>query len=84
MRTGTDPRFWKCFDVLPPEIQQLARHRHQLWQKHPFHPSLHFKELQSGVWSARINQKYRALARQQGDLFVWFWIGTHDQYEAKI
>jgi len=32
----------------------------------------------------RIHQEYRALARRRGDLIVWFWIGTHQQYERLI
>jgi hypothetical protein len=84
VRTKADPRFWKHFDTLPAEIQQLARQRFQLWKHHPFHPTLHFKELRPGLWSVRVNQKYRALACGQGDLLVWFWIGTHDGYDTKI
>jgi hypothetical protein len=50
----------------------------------PFHPSLHFKELVPDLWSVRINIAYRALARRRGDVVVWFWIGTHEQYERLI
>ena len=84
MKSKTDPRFWKHFDALPADIQVLARQRFRLWQKHPFHPSLHFKELRPQLWSVRINQKYRVLAWQQDDLIIWFWIGTHNAYDGKI
>ena len=35
-------------------------------------------------WSARISQQYRALAREEGRAFVWFWIGKHDEYMRRI
>jgi len=37
-----------------------------------------------GLWSVRINDAYRALAVREGDVFYWFWIGAHDQYERLI
>jgi hypothetical protein len=84
VKSNTDPRFWQCFDALPSEIQQLARERFRFWQRHPFHPTLHFKELRPGMFSVRINQKYRALAREQKDGVVWFWIGTHNDYDNRV
>jgi hypothetical protein len=36
------------------------------------------------LWSARINDAYRALALREDDVFYWFWVGPHDQYERLI
>jgi len=80
----TTARFWDCFHGLPLNLQQAAREKYELWQSDAFHPSLHFKELVPDLWSVRINIAYRALARRRGDLVVWFWIGTHEQYERLI
>jgi hypothetical protein len=80
----TTARFWECFHSLPSHLQQAAREKYELWQADPFHPSLHFKELAPDLWSVRINIVYRALARRRGDLVVWFWIGTHEQYDRLI
>lgn len=77
MKSKTLPSFWKCFEKLPADIQELARQKYQLWQEHPFHAALHFKEI-------RINQKYRALGQESGDLMVWYWIGTHDAYDTRV
>nr|WP_323274734.1 hypothetical protein [Limnoraphis robusta] len=33
------------------------------------------------LWSARIGLNYRALAVQDGQDYIWVWIGTHDEYE---
>jgi hypothetical protein len=46
----------------------------------PQHPSLHFKKL-DGIWSARVGLRHRALAVKVPDGFLWFWIGTHSEYD---
>jgi hypothetical protein len=28
----------------------------------------------------RVGDHYRALARRKGELIIWFWIGTHEEY----
>lgn len=84
MISRTHAHFWDCFNALPLEIQKAAREKYALWERDCFHPSLHFKLLKDGVWSARINQSYRALGRRRGELIVWFWIGTHAEYDRLI
>jgi len=84
LKSKTLPSFGKCFEKLPTEIQTLTREKYHLWQKHPFHASLQFKEVRRGIWSVRITQKYRALGQESGDLIVWYWIGTHDAYDARV
>ena len=32
----------------------------------------------------RIGDHYRAVAQKHGDLVVWFWIGTHEDYNNFI
>ena len=84
MTDKTDPAFWLAFARLPRDVQDAARDKHRLWLSNPFHPSLHFKELASGLWSARVNKQYRVLGRRRADLVVWFWIGTHAEYDRLI
>jgi hypothetical protein len=55
-----------------------------LWERDAFNAALHFKPLFSNVWSVRINQNYRALGRQNGNLIVWFWVGTHADYDRLL
>jgi len=76
--------FWTDFRALPKDIQKLARRKFGIWRKDAFHPSLHFKPLMNHVWSVRVNQDYRALARRRGNLVVWFWIGTHAEYDELL
>jgi len=35
-------------------------------------------------WSARVGLDYRALATPVDDGFLWFWIGTHGEYDRLI
>ena len=80
MKSRTQRRFWHEFNRLPAHVQCLAREKFQLWIRDPFHPSMQFKPLVGNVWSVRIGDHYRALAQRHGDLAVWFWIGTHEEY----
>lgn len=45
---------------------------------------MQFKPLRGNVWPARIGDHYRALARRNDELIVWFWIGTHEEYNQFI
>ncbi|MBI3879612.1 MAG: hypothetical protein HY301_06055 [Verrucomicrobia bacterium] len=84
MISQTNADFWACFNALPKEIQALARERFRLWQSDAFNAALHFKPLLNDVWSVRVNQGYRALGRRRENLIVWFWIGTHAEYDQLL
>jgi hypothetical protein len=45
---------------------------------------MQFKPPVGNVWSARIGDHYRALARCDEDTIVWFWMGTHEEYNNFI
>jgi hypothetical protein len=79
----TTPQFWKRFDALPREVQQLARKNFKLLKQDSRHPSLQFK-LIGDYWSARVGLNYRALAVEDGSDHVWVWIGTHAEYDKLI
>ena len=84
MTSRTHRRFWHEFNRLPAHVQCFAREKFQLWLRDPFHPSMQFKPLVGNVWSVRIGDHYRAVAQKHGDLVVWFWIGTHEDYNIDI
>ena len=84
MISKTHEEFWNCYNALPKAAQKLARDKFHLWQVDAFHSSLQFKELPKNVWSVRINQNYRALGRRKDNLMVWFWIGTHAEYDQLL
>lgn len=77
------PQFWKRFDGLPKEVQELARKNFALLQQDSNHPSLQFKRI-GDYWSVRVGLRYRALAIEDGSDYVWVWIGTHGDYDQLI
>lgn len=79
----TSSRFWKCFYKLPNHIQQTANENFELLKSDPFHPSLHFKKIDS-FWSVRIGLSHRALAIKDAEDYIWVWIGNHDEYERML
>ena len=80
MNSRASTRFWNCYARLPERIQQLTRKNFALWKLNPSHPSLHFKEIKPRLWSARVGLNHRALAAFDGMTYIWFWIGTHNDY----
>ena len=83
MRHRANPKFWRYYGQLPEEIQRLAKKNFTLLKRDSHHPSLHFKKV-GRFWSARIGMHYRAVAVEDGEGFVWFWIGRHDEYDLII
>ncbi|MCX8089616.1 MAG: hypothetical protein N3I86_01565 [Verrucomicrobiae bacterium] len=53
-------------------------------RRNPHHRSLRFKRIRDNLWSVRITAGYRPLAARDGDTWLWFWIGTHDEYERLL
>ncbi len=86
MNHRTLPRFWQHYQQLPKEVQQLADKNFDLLKSDPYHPSLHFKKVDDvrKLWSVRVGSQYRALGREKPDGIVWFWIGTHSEYDRLI
>ena len=76
-------RFWECYARLPAEVRALADETFQLLKTAPDYPSLHFKKA-GRFRSVRVGIHYRALAVQEGDDVVWFWIGHHAEYDRLL
>ena len=79
----TTARFWACFAELPESAQRVARGNFELLKANPRYPSLHFKKV-GELWSVRAGVNHRALAVEDGEDFLWLWIGPHDEYERLI
>lgn len=75
--------FWKRFRSLPDSVQAQARRAYRLFQANPHHPSLHFEKLRGypNYWSVRVTLNYRAVAVREGETLVWFWIGSHADFD---
>ena len=79
MNHYASPEFWMHYDELPGRIRDLADKNFVLLKDNPRHPSLHFKSV-GRFHSARVGRDYRALAVPVEDGMLWFWIGTHAEY----
>lgn len=77
------PSFWSAYETLPPSVQRLADRNYAILKENPKHPSLHFKKV-GRYWSVRIGIHYRGLAVEVEDGLLWFWIGSHSQYDKLI
>jgi hypothetical protein len=75
--------FWKAYDGLPERVRKVADESFALLKSNPKHPSLHFKNV-GRFWSARIGSSWRALAVRDGDDFIWWWIGSHGDYDKLV
>jgi hypothetical protein len=76
-------QFWRDFSQLPESIQQLSREQFELLKSNPKHPSLHFKRI--GLhWCVRIDRSYRAVGDDSPNGILWFWIGSHEEYDQKF
>jgi len=86
MQSRTTRQFWRLLSELPLDVQREARRAYGLFQGNPGHPSLHFKKVQGedDIYSARIGPDYRALAVMKKDRIVWYWIGSHSDYDRLI
>jgi hypothetical protein len=82
MKSLTTVDFWEGYAKLPLDVKEQAQKAYRLWQDNQQHPSLHFKKVGKNLWSARVTGGYRALALKKDDDYYWFWIGTHDEYDA--
>lgn len=86
MRHLALPRFWYHYRQIPDEVRQLADKNFALLQSDPGHPSLRFKRVgrTKQLWSVRVGLHHRALAVDKPQGIVWFWIGTHAEYDTLI
>lgn len=83
MKSRAVVSFWAGYDRLPDEVRKIADKQYRLWLDNPSHPSVQFKKVGS-YWSARITNDYRTVGVKDEDTVVWFWIGTHTEYDKLL
>ena len=86
MRSHVTARFRKCFGELPGPVQERARKAYRQFLENPSHPSLRFKPVHptEPIMSVRVGLGYRALGVRHGDDILWFWIGSHAEYDRLV
>lgn len=68
---------------MPAAVRLLADRSFELLKANPQHPSLHFKRV-GRFRSVRVGLHYRALGVDADGGVLWFWIGTHAEYDALV
>ena len=86
MRSHLTQDFIACFGKLPDHIKRLASKNYKLWQTNPDHPGLRFRRVgrKHPAYSVRVGIGWRALGVKQDDTMVWFWIGSHAEYDRLL
>lgn len=86
MNSRTTRRFRELLAVLPAHVRQQAQEAYRLFQENPAHPGLHFKQVHKDppIYSARVGIGYRAVGALGGDTILWFWIGSHADYDKLL
>lgn len=75
--------FWKAYRDLPDGVQRLADSNFAILKQNSRHPSLHFKRI-GDYWSVRVGIHYRALGVASDGDVIWFWIGSHADYDKLL
>ena len=54
--------------------------------QHPESPGLRFKQVHATrpIYSVRVGPAWRALGVLDGSTMVWFWIGSHADYDKLL
>jgi hypothetical protein len=86
MKSRITRRFIQRLAWLPAHVQQQAREAYRLFVINHQHPGLRFKRICADppTYSARVGSGYRAVGGLQGDTVVWYWIGTHAEYDQLL
>ncbi len=86
MTSKTTHRFCEAYGRLPEHVRRRAREAYRRFKSDPRNPSLRFKQVHATepIYAARVGLGYRALAVLDGDVVVWFWIGTHAEYDQLL
>ncbi len=86
MISRTTARFREALAELPTSVQRQAREAYRTFVRNPNHPGLRFKPVHATrpIYAARISRDYRAVGIVDGETIVWFWIGSHANYERLL
>jgi hypothetical protein len=86
VNSRTTERFRRELTRLLVQVRRQAREAYRLFRDNPYHPSLWFKQVHPTrpMYSVRISIDYRAVDISEVNEIVWFWVGSHADYEQLI
>jgi hypothetical protein len=78
-----DAQWHTAFDALPERIRNTASKTFRLLCENPTAKTLRFKKMRHkhngrAYFEVSITKKYRAVA------YVWFWVGTHGDFDGRF
>jgi len=82
----TTKAFRRLHAALPQEVQKRALKAYRIWRENPHHSSLQFKRIHAvrPIFSVRVGLGWRAVGVRSGGIMIWYWIGSHDQYDGLL
>jgi Txe/YoeB family toxin of Txe-Axe toxin-antitoxin module len=86
VKSRTTAQFRKQLVVLPEDVKKQAEKAYRQFKRDPWHNSLRFKKVHPSlpIYSVRITKGYRAVGKQDEWGMLWFWIGSHADYEKLL
>jgi hypothetical protein len=86
MNSRTTRQFRELCASLPAQVRRQVREAYRFFPRSPSHPGLHFKQVRSDppVYSVRVGIGYRAVGVLDGQTMVWFWVGSHADYDRLL
>jgi len=86
VKSRTTTEFRKLLAGLPKQVQEHARAAYRQFKEDPNYPSLRFKKVhpELPIYSVRISKSYRAVGQLEEGTVIWFWVGSHAEYDKLL
>jgi hypothetical protein len=86
MNSHATEQFWALYDRLPENIRRRADKAYRLWRRDPNNRGVDFKRVHTRqpIYAVRIGLHWRAVGIREGNTMIWFWIGSHEEYERLL
>ncbi len=86
MNSRITSQFRQTFGSLPENVREQTREAYRQFKQDSNHPSLRFKKVhpELPIYSARVSKSYRAVGQLEGDTVIWFWVGSHTEYDRLL
>jgi len=86
VRSRTTAQFRKQLAALPEDVRQHAKKAYRQFRHDPWQSSLRFKQIhpRRPLYSVRVARGYRAVGKRDERGVLWFWIGSHADYDKLL
>ncbi|MBH8556372.1 hypothetical protein I8751_29410 [Nostocaceae cyanobacterium CENA357] len=86
MNSRITSQFRQTFGSLPENVREQTCEAYRQFKQDSNHPSLRFKKVhpELPIYSARVSKSYRAVGQLEGDTVIWFWVGSHTEYNRLL